>query len=70
MKLPQLNVFRTPSAMEIAQRDLEEAKRALLDQQATAEHAAKMVEYYQGVVTRLSNYVQQDIPLTRPQEWA
>ena len=40
MKFPKL--FRTPSAAEIAQRDLEEAKRILLSQQAAAEHAAKM----------------------------
>ena len=58
MKFPKL--FRTPSATEIAQRDLEEAKRILLTQQAAAEHAAKMVEYYQGVVQRLSSYVQQE----------
>ena len=58
MKFPKL--FRTPSAAEIAQRDLEEAKRILLSQQAAAEHAAKMVEYYQGVVHRLSAYVQQE----------
>lgn len=58
MKFPKL--LRTPSATEIAQRDLEEAKRILLTQQAAAEHAAKMVEYYQGVVQRLTHYVQQE----------
>ena len=58
MKFPKL--FRTPSAAEIAQRDLEEAKRILLTQQAAAEHAAKMVEYYQGVVQRLTVYVSQE----------
>lgn len=58
MKFPKL--FRTPSAREIAQRDLEEAKRVLLNQQAAAEHAAKMVEYYQGVVQRLTTYISQE----------
>ena len=58
MKFPKL--FRSPSAAEIAQRDLEEAKRILLAQQAAAEHATKMVEYYQGVVIRLTQYVQQE----------
>ena len=52
--------LRTPSAVEIAQRDLEEAKRTLLAQQSAAEHATKMVEYYQGVVQRLTHYVQQE----------
>lgn len=54
------NPFHTPSATEIAQRELEEAKRILLAQQAAAEHATKMVEYYQGVVCRLTQYVQQE----------
>lgn len=59
MRLTQL--FKTPDATSIASRDLEEAKRNLLAMQATAEHATKMVEYYQGVVQRLSNYVQSEV---------
>ena len=51
-------LFKTPDATTLASRDLEEAKRQLLATQAAAEHSAKMVEYYQGVVIRLSNYVQ------------
>jgi len=51
-------IFKTPDAITLASRDLEEAKRQLLVTQAQAEHATKMVEYYQGVVNRLSNYVQ------------
>ena len=51
-------MFKTPDAISIASRDLEEAKRALLVTQAQAEHATKMVEYYQGVVKRLTTYVQ------------
>lgn len=51
-------IFKTPDALTLASRDLEEAKRQLLVTQAQAEHATKMVEYYQGVVSRLSNYVQ------------
>ena len=50
-------VFKVPSALSIASRELEETKRNLLAVQATAEHSAKMVEYYEGVVTRLSNYI-------------
>lgn len=58
-------IFKTPDAITLASRDLEEAKRQLLVTQAQAEHATKMVEYYQGVVTRLSNYVQSEVNQTR-----
>lgn len=50
-------MFREPSADSIAVRELEEAKRHLLQQQAAAEYAAKMVEYYSGLVNRLTEYV-------------
>lgn len=52
------NIFKTPSAHQIAVRELEDAKRTLLATQAVAEHAAKMVEYYEGIVVRLSTYIQ------------
>lgn len=58
-------IFKTPDAITLASRDLEEAKRQLLVTQAQAEHATKMVEYYQGVVSRLSNYVQSEVNQTR-----
>ena len=60
-----IRIFKTPDAITLASRDLEEAKRQLLVTQAQAEHATKMVEYYQGVVTRLSNYVQSEVNQTR-----
>ena len=52
------NPFKVSSAHQLAVRDLENAKRDLLATQAAAEHQAKMVEYYQGVVARLSVYIQ------------
>ena len=52
--------FKTPDARSLACRDLEESKRLLLAMQSTAEHAVKMVEYYEGVVNRLSNYIQKE----------
>lgn len=55
MRLTQL--FKVPSAHQIAIRDLKNAQRELLTAHATAEHAAKMVEYYSGMVNRLSQYV-------------
>ena len=63
MKL--VHLFKTSDAITIASRDLEEAKRNLLSMQSAAEHAAKMVEYYEGVVNRLSNYVQSEVSQTR-----
>ena len=59
--------FKTPDAVTLASRDLEEAKRQLLVTQAQAEHSAKMVEYYQGMVSRLSNYVQKEMDQENPQ---
>ena len=59
--------FKTPAAITLASRDLEEAKRQLLVTQAQAEHSAKMVEYYQGMVSRLSNYVQKEMNQGNPQ---
>lgn len=51
------NPFRKPNANEIAVRDLEDAKRALLREQAAAEYHAKMADYYDGIIHRLTNYL-------------
>lgn len=61
MSLKQL--FKTPTALEIATRNLEDAKRELLAFHASSEHSTKMVEYYSGVVTRLSNYIKEETTL-------
>lgn len=53
-------LFKAPSAHQLAVRDLEDAKRELLSVQAAAEHQVKMVEYYSGVVTRLTQYIQSE----------
>ena len=51
------NLFRTPSIEAIALRELEAAKRELLQMQDTQEYAAKMVEYQQGKIKRLTAYL-------------
>lgn len=51
------NLFRTPSIEAIALRELEAAKRELLVMQDTQEYAAKMVEYQQGKIRRLTSYL-------------
>ena len=50
-------MFRKPTAIEIAVRDLEEHKRLLLSEQARAEYSAKVVEYHKDSIKRLSGYV-------------
>lgn len=53
-------LFRIPSSINIAKNELETSKRELLIMQATAEHSAKMVEYYQGAIKRLTGYIQKE----------
>lgn len=55
-KLKQL--FDAPSAEVIAIRELEEAKRGLLDAQTGREYANAMCAYYESKIKRLSNYVE------------
>lgn len=47
--------FRKPSAEIIAQRELEDAKRALLEAQSGLEYAAAMVDYHSSRIQRLTN---------------
>ena len=53
-------LFRKPTAKELAARDLEDARRSLLQEQARAEYHQKMAEFYRGVMHRLSNYIKED----------
>jgi hypothetical protein len=55
------NLFRSPSAETIALRELETAKRELLQVQDTQEYSAKMVEYYQGKILRLTAYLKTNV---------
>lgn len=50
-------LFRKPSAMELAVRHLEEAKRLALEQQSAASYHAKLAEYYEETVDRLTEYI-------------
>ena len=54
-------LFQKPSAESIAQTELEEAKRHYLQKQMEAEYATKMVEYYKGVIIRLTDQIQNGI---------
>ena len=52
------SMMQPPSAFQLATQSLESAKRELLVVQASAEHAALMVKYYQNLVARLTAYVE------------
>ena len=45
--------FATPTADELALRELAEAKRQLLEAQSAAEYATKMAEYHRNRIIRL-----------------
>ena len=48
-----LSFFATPTAYELAVRELAEAKRDLLRAQSAAEYATKMCEYHRNRINRL-----------------
>lgn len=48
-----IETFRRPSAITLAQRELEDAQRQLLTAQSASEYAARMVQYHQDRVGRL-----------------
>lgn len=55
-------VFSTPSALEIAARELAEAERLLLESQTACEYAEAMVTYNTERIRRLRNYVKTSQP--------
>jgi len=50
-------LFASPTAETLALRELEEAKRELLKTQSLQEYSAKMVEYHQGKIRRLTGFL-------------
>lgn len=50
-------VYGTPSAEVIALRELEEAKRRLLEAQTAKEYAESMVKYHETRIKRLTTYL-------------
>lgn len=51
--------MRAPSAEALAQRELEEAKRALLEAQSSLEYSTAMVGYHAKRVSRLSAFTEE-----------
>jgi len=54
-----LNALRKPSAQAIAIKELEEAKRALLLAQSSAEYATQISQYHIARIKRLTNYTKE-----------
>lgn len=50
-------LWTTPSAEAIALRELEEAKRKLLDAQTSREYADSMVKFREAQIKRLTAYI-------------
>ena len=57
--LKRFDPFRKPTAKEIAARDLEDAKRHLLLEQAKAEYHQSQTMFYRNMVQRLSSYLKE-----------
>lgn len=51
------NLFRKPSALSIAQTNLEEYERHLLVQEASAAYHEKLAAYYREGITRLKKQI-------------
>ena len=52
-----LRLLKTPTAVEIAARELEEARRQLLMSQSAAEYATRISAYHLDRIKRLSSYL-------------
>ena len=52
-----LSFLKTPTAIELAARELEEARRELLRAQSTAEYAIRISAYHLDRIKRLSSYL-------------
>lgn len=58
------DIYGTPSAEAIALRELEMAKRSLLEAQSTKEYAESMVKYHDARIKRLTAYLREAHPET------
>lgn len=60
--------FRRPTAVEHAQRELELARLQVLRAASEKEYYAKQEEFYAGVVTRLTRYLQEESRARGPED--
>lgn len=52
-----VNIFRTPSALELAVKELDQAERSLLEAHSAREYADAMVMYHTERIDRLRRYI-------------
>lgn len=52
-----MNIFKKPTPLEVAQRELTEAEHAKLAAQSAAEYAESMVRYNQQRIVRLMVFI-------------
>lgn len=52
-------LYIKPTALEIAVRDLEQAKRDYLAAMQHTEYYASLAQYNDGMISRLSNYIRE-----------
>lgn len=52
------DLWRLPSATEMAAKELEEAKRRFLEAQSAMEYARRMSDYHADRIKRLTNYLE------------
>ena len=50
-------IFKTPTAQQLALRELQESERLLLEAQSQREYCEAMTSYYQKKISRLQNYL-------------
>ncbi len=54
-----IETFRKPSAKSLAQRELEEARRELLQANTAAEYALRLSQYHGDRIKRLTAYLKE-----------
>lgn len=57
MKSWLINLFRAPSVVVVAQRELEDAQRELLMAQSASDYSRRMCEYQSDRIRRLGSYL-------------
>lgn len=55
-----VNLFVVPSARSVAEKELEDAKRRMLQHQSASHYHQKMAEHHQDTILRLNRFIQNE----------
>lgn len=55
-----MKLFRKPSALSLAQQELEDAQRRLLEAQSGYEYAKRIADYHADRINRLTKYLREN----------